>query len=88
MPRGAKVSGSGFPVLKGAGARLQRGLIDFMLDIHTKEHGYTELRVPYLVTSETLRGTGQLPKFADDCYQSERDELWPRFVPLLAQVSE
>jgi seryl-tRNA synthetase len=76
LPRGAKLSGSGFPVLKGAGARLQRGLIDFMLDLHTKEHGYTELRVPYLVNSDTLRGTGQLPKFAEDTYQSERDELW------------
>lgn len=74
--RGAKLSGSGFPVLKGQGARLQRGLIDFMLDIHTQEHGYTELRVPYLVNSETLRGTGQLPKFADDTYRSERDGLW------------
>lgn len=74
--RGAKLSGSGFPVLKGAGARLQRGLIDFMLDLHTLEHGYTELRVPYLVNSDSLRGTGQLPKFADDIYQSERDELW------------
>jgi seryl-tRNA synthetase len=76
LPRGAKLSGSGFPVLKGAGARLQRGLIDFMLDLHTNEHGYTELRVPYLVTSDTLRGTGQLPKFAEDTYQVERDDLW------------
>jgi seryl-tRNA synthetase len=76
LPRGAKLSGSGFPVLKGAGARLQRGLIDFMLDLHTQEHGYTEVRVPYLVNSDSLRGTGQLPKFAEDSYQSERDELW------------
>jgi seryl-tRNA synthetase len=76
LPRGAKLSGSGFPVLKGVGARLQRGLIDFMLDIHTQEHGYTEMRVPYLVNSDSLRGTGQLPKFADDTYQSERDDLW------------
>jgi seryl-tRNA synthetase len=76
LPRGSKISGSGFPVLKGAGARLQRGLIDFMLDLHTTRHGYTELRVPYLVTSETLTGTGQLPKFADESYLSERDDLW------------
>lgn len=76
LPRGSKISGSGFPVLKGIGARLQRCLIDFMLDIHTNEHGYTELRVPYLVTRETLEGTGQLPKFADESYQIERDDLW------------
>ena len=76
MPRGTKVSGTGFPVLKGMGARLQRCLIDYMLDLHTKEHGYTELRVPYLVNRESLTGTGQLPKFAEESYQSERDDLW------------
>ena len=81
--RGSKISGSGFPVLKGAGARLQRCLIDFMLDLHTQDldeergwHGYTEVRIPYLVTRETLSGTGQLPKFADESYQTERDDLW------------
>jgi len=73
---GARISGSGFPVLKGVGARLQRGLINWFLDVHTSEHGYTELRVPYLVTREALTGTGQLPKFADESYQSERDDLW------------
>jgi seryl-tRNA synthetase len=76
LPRGAKISGSGFPVLRGAGARLERGLISWFLDVHTEEHGYTELRVPYLVTRETLTGTGQLPKFADESYQTERDDLW------------
>ena len=76
LPRGSKLSGSGFPVLKGMGARLQRCLIDFMLDIHTEEHGYTEVRVPYLVTRDTLTATGQLPKFADESYQTERDDLW------------
>ena len=76
LPRGALVSGSGFPVLRGAGARLQRGLIDFFLDVHTTEHGYEELRVPYLVTSETMTGTGQLPKFADEAYHVERYDLW------------
>jgi seryl-tRNA synthetase len=76
LARGAKISGSGFPVLRGAGARLQRGLINFFLDVHTTEHGYVEVRVPYLVTPETMRGTGQLPKFADESYQSERDDLW------------
>ena len=76
LPRGAKVSGSGFPVLRGAGARLQRGLINFFLDVHTSENGYTEVRVPYLVTPDSMRGTGQLPKFADESYQTERDDLW------------
>jgi seryl-tRNA synthetase len=73
---GAKVSGSGFPVLRGLGARLQRGLINFFLDVHTGEHGYTELRVPYLVTPESMTGTGQLPKFSDESYRVERDDLW------------
>jgi seryl-tRNA synthetase len=76
LPRGAKVSGSGFPVLRAAGARLQRGLINFFLDVHTSEHGYTEIRVPYLVTSDAMTGTGQLPKFSEESYQTERDELW------------
>ncbi len=83
LERGSKISGSGFPLLTGLGARLQRCLIDFMLDVHTQEfredqgwHGYTELRVPYLVTRDTLTGTGQLPKFAEDSYQIERDDLW------------
>jgi len=76
LPRGAKVSGSGFPILRAAGARLQRGLINFFLDVHTSEHGYTEIRVPYLVTSDAMTGTGQLPKFSEESYQTERDELW------------
>ncbi len=76
LPRGAKVSGSGFPLLRGAGARLQRGLIDYMLDLHVREHGYEELRIPYLVTGDTMTGTGQLPKFAEESYQTRRDELW------------
>ena len=83
LERGSKISGSGFPVLAGMGARLQRCLIDFMLDSHTQGfleekgwHGYTELRVPYLVTRDTLSGTGQLPKFADESYQTECDDLW------------
>jgi seryl-tRNA synthetase len=76
LPRGAKISGSGFPLLRGKGARLQRGLIDYMLDLHTRNHGYDELRVPYLVTPETMTGTGQLPKFAEESYVTQRDELW------------
>lgn len=76
LPRGSKISGSGFPVLRGAGARLQRGLINFFLDTHTGENGYTEVRVPYLVTAESMTGTGQLPKFSEESYYSERDDLW------------
>jgi seryl-tRNA synthetase len=76
LPGGASISGSGFPVLRGRGARLQRGLIDWMLDIHTEDHGYEELRVPYLVTRESMIGTGQLPKFEEESYLAERDGLW------------
>jgi seryl-tRNA synthetase len=76
LPRGAKVSGSGFPLLRGKGARVQRGLVNYMLDIHTSRHDYLELRVPYLVTAETMTGTGQLPKFAEESYLTQRDELW------------
>ena len=76
LARGSKVSGSGFPVLLADGARLQRGLINFFLDVHVDEHAYTEVRVPYLVTSDTMTGTGQLPKFAEESYQTERDKLW------------
>ncbi|MCA9736703.1 MAG: serine--tRNA ligase, partial [Gemmatimonadetes bacterium] len=76
LARGSRISGSGFPVLTGMGARLQRVLIDFMLDLHTREHGYVELRVPYLVTRQSLTATGQLPKFAEESYLTERDDLW------------
>ena len=76
LPAGANVSGSGFPVLRGAGARLQRGLINWFLDVHVQEHGYEEVRVPYLVNRDAMTGTGQLPKFADDSYLIERDDLW------------
>ena len=73
LPRGAKLSGSGFPVLMGAGARLARGLINFMLDLHTREHGYIEVEPPFLVRRETMVGTGQLPKFEDDVYRTADD---------------
>lgn len=76
MPRGAKVAGSAFPLLRGAGARLQRGLINYFLDVHTTEHGYTEVRVPYLVNTDSMIGTGQLPKFADESYHTEKDGLY------------
>ena len=72
----AKVSGSGFTVLRGRGAALQRGLINWMIDTHAARHGYAEVRVPYLVTAETMTGTGQLPKFAEESYVTRPDELW------------
>jgi len=68
LPRGAKLAGSGFPVLLGDGARLVRALASFMLDLHTREHGYLEVAAPYLVNRASLTGTGQLPKFEDDLY--------------------
>ena len=73
---GARLSGSGFFVLKGRGAALQRGLIDWMIGLHTADHGYTELRVPYLVRDEAMTGTGLLPKFAEESYVTRRDGLW------------
>jgi seryl-tRNA synthetase len=73
---GAKLSGSGFPVLKGQGAALERALISFMLDLHTKEHGYTEVFTPYLVTPQTMQGTGQLPRFEEELFRVERDSLY------------
>jgi seryl-tRNA synthetase len=76
LERGAKLSGSGFPVYVDTGARLQRALISFMLDTHVREHGYIEIQPPYLVRSETMRGTGQLPKLADEAYCIESDDLW------------
>ena len=72
----AKLAGSRFVTLHGALARLHRALIQFMLDTHTREHGYREIYVPYLVTSEVLRGTGQLPKFADDQFRVEGSDLY------------
>jgi seryl-tRNA synthetase len=76
LPRGAKVTGSGFPVFVGQGARLVRSLAAFMLDMHTKEHGYTEVSVPYLVNRATMTGTGQLPKFAEELYHVSADDLF------------
>ncbi|MCH8263100.1 MAG: serine--tRNA ligase [Proteobacteria bacterium] len=68
---GARITGSRFLVMQGEIARLHRALIQFMLDIHTSEHGYTELNVPYLVNADSLRGTGQLPKFDEDLFHIE-----------------
>jgi len=76
IERGARVAGSGFPLLVGQGARLSRGLIQFMLDLHTIEHGYTEIAPPFLVNRDALIGTGQLPKFEEDLYRTEPDDLF------------
>lgn len=74
--RGSKVAGRGFPVYKGKGAILERALINFMLDVHTREHGYTEIFPPFLVNPESMRGTGQLPKLREDMYYIEKDDLF------------
>lgn len=74
--RAAAISGAGFACLTGAAARLSRGLISFMLDLHTTEHGYREVQAPFLVNDEALRGTGQLPKFAEELYRVPEDGLW------------
>jgi seryl-tRNA synthetase len=76
LVRGAKLAGSGFPVFVGAGARLARALINFMLDLHAREHGYVEVEPPFLVRREIMTGTGQLPKFEDDAYRTEPDNLF------------
>ena len=73
---GVRISGSGFPVYRGAGARLQRALIQFLLDTQTRKHGYEEVGVPYLVKRECGIGTSQLPKFAEEIYPTEDDELF------------
>lgn len=74
--RGVQLSGSRFYVLKGAGARLQRALIFWMLDVHTRFNGYTEWYLPFVVRREMLVGAGQLPKFADNLYRDVEDDLW------------
>ena len=74
--RGAKISGSGFPLYAGKGAKLERALINFMLDIQTEQHGYTEIFPPFVVLSASATTTGQLPKFSEDMYASEKDNLW------------
>ena len=76
LARGTRVAGSGFPLFTGQGARLVRALANFMLDLHTREHGYTEMAPPYVVSSESMRGTGQLPKFQEDLYRVPIDGLW------------
>lgn len=74
--RGVKISGSRFYVLKGRGARLQRALISWMVDFHQSQNGYTEVYPPFVVKREALVGSAQLPKFADNVYHDEQDDLW------------
>ena len=74
--RAARVSGSRFAFLVGEGARLERALTQFMLDVHTREHGYREVHAPFLVNSGSMLGTAQLPKFAGDAFKVEGEDLW------------
>ncbi len=80
----AKLAGARFTLLKASFARLHRALAQFMLDVHTLEHGYTEVYVPYLVKGETMQGTGQLPKFADDAFATTDEP--PRYLVPTAEV--
>ena len=77
LERGAKIAGSGFPLFTGRGAKLERALIQFMLDLHTEEHGYTEIAPPFMCNETAMTGTGQLPKFAEDMYAVPLDGLYP-----------
>ncbi len=76
FPRSTKISGSNFILFKGWGAKLERALINFMLDLHTHKHGYTEISPPYLVNRKTMTGTGQLPKMEDDMYKIEGEDMF------------
>jgi len=74
--RATRMSGAGFALYKGTGARLERALIQFMLDLHTREHGYTEISPPFVVNADSMTGTGQLPKMAEDMYTVTADGLY------------
>ena len=76
FPRATKITGSNFILFKGAGARLERALISFMLDLHTSKHGYTEIFPPFLVNRRSMTGTGQLPKLEEDMYRLKDDDLF------------
>jgi seryl-tRNA synthetase len=76
LEAGARLAGARFYVLKGAGAMLQRALVNFMLDLHVNEQGYTEVHTPYMVREEIMYGSGQLPKFYDNLYHDAEDDLW------------
>jgi seryl-tRNA synthetase len=77
--RGVKISGTRFYILNGLGARLQRALISFFLDLHTREHNYKEVYLPFMVKKETMQASGNLPKFADNLYRDIEEDFW--FVP-------
>jgi seryl-tRNA synthetase len=74
--RAARMTGAGFPMLVGLGSKLQRALIQFMLDLHTQEHGYTEVLPPFVCNTAAMTGTGQLPRMAEDMYHVTLDDLW------------
>ena len=76
FPRGVKLTGTGFPIILGQGAKLQRALIQYMLDVHCQTQGYTEMLPPFVVNSASMTGTGQLPKFAEDLYHCQIDDFW------------
>ncbi len=76
FPRGVKLTGTGFPIILGQGAKLQRALIQYMLDLHCQTQGYTEMLPPFVVNSDSMTGTGQLPKFAEDLYHCNVDDFW------------
>lgn len=79
IPTGVKLSGTRFYILKGLGAKLQRALIYFMLDLHINKHGYKEIYPPFMVKRECMVGSGNLPKFSDNLYHDEQDDFW--FIP-------
>jgi seryl-tRNA synthetase len=76
LERAAKITGARFALYWGLGARLERALMNFMLDVHTRHHGYLEVLPPFMVNSQSLYGTGQLPKFADDLFKCEKHDFW------------
>ncbi len=76
LERGAKITGSGFPLFVGRGAKLERALINYMLDVHTEEHGYKEIAPPFMVNRKSMRGTGQIPKLEEDMYQLKDEDFF------------
>ncbi|MFC2149979.1 serine--tRNA ligase [Calditrichota bacterium] len=76
FPRGGKITGSGFPIWTGWGAKLERALLNFMLDLHTFEHGYQEMMTPFMANRASMTGTGQIPHLEDDMYRMEKDDLF------------
>jgi seryl-tRNA synthetase len=84
LPRAARMTGTRFPLLKGAGALLERALINFMLDLHTREHGYAEVVPPFIVNADSLFGTGQLPKFEQDLFKLDYER--PYYLIPTAEV--